>query len=132
MGRYRDAGLGEGAGGVTRTAAPAWAEIHRGEIWLVSLDPASGSNVSTTRPVIVLSEDAVNRVRRTVVVVPVARAAGAYPPIIVAAGSVGEGCFAVCDQVRTVDQARLVWRQGSVEAAELRGIEAGMCAVLGL
>ncbi len=131
MGGYGDASPGQGAGGVTK-AAQGWAEIHRGEIWLLSLDPAFGSDVSTTRPVIVLSEDAVNRVRRTVVVVPVARASGAHPPIVVAAGSVGEGCFAVCDQVRTVDQARLVWRQGQVAAAELRGIEAGMCAVLGL
>jgi mRNA-degrading endonuclease toxin of MazEF toxin-antitoxin module len=74
----------------------------------------------------------VNRARRTVVVVPVARAAMAHPPIVVAAGSAGEGCFAVCDQIRTVDQARLVWRQGQIEAADLRRIEAGMCAVLGL
>jgi mRNA-degrading endonuclease toxin of MazEF toxin-antitoxin module len=117
---------------MSKPAASAWTEIHRGEIWLVSLEPASGSDVSITRPVIVLSEDAVNRVRRTVVVVPVARAASAHPPIIVPAGSVGEGCFAVCDQVRTVDQARLVWRQGHIAAAEMRRIEAGMCAVLGL
>jgi mRNA-degrading endonuclease toxin of MazEF toxin-antitoxin module len=38
----------------------------------------------------------------------------------------------VCDQVRTVDKGRLLWRQGKVEAAEMRGIEAGLCAVLGL
>jgi mRNA-degrading endonuclease toxin of MazEF toxin-antitoxin module len=115
-----------------KPAVPHSADIRRGEIWLVSLDPAAGSTVRMTRPVIVVSEDSVNRVRGTVVVVPVARAAAAYPPMVVAAGSVGQGCFAVCDQVRTVDQAQLVWRQGQMKATEMRGIEAGMCAVLGL
>jgi mRNA interferase MazF len=54
--------------------------IMRGDIWWVSLDPAQGSEIKKTRPCIVLSHSTVNRLRRTVVVVPLSSAAKPHPP----------------------------------------------------
>ena len=43
----------------------------RGEVWWVEFDPAVGSEIRKTRPVIILSNDAANRNLARVVVVPV-------------------------------------------------------------
>jgi mRNA-degrading endonuclease toxin of MazEF toxin-antitoxin module len=53
------------------TAAAAEATlVRRGGIWWVNSDPAQGSEIRITRPAIVVTANALNRVRRTVVVVP--------------------------------------------------------------
>jgi mRNA-degrading endonuclease toxin of MazEF toxin-antitoxin module len=44
--------------------------VRRGEIWWVNFDPTQGSEIRKTRPAIVVTANAVNRARRTVVVVP--------------------------------------------------------------
>ena len=62
--------------------------MERGDIYLVSLDPTSGHEQQGTRPVLVVSPTAFNRLTRTPVVLPItsggnfARTAGfaaAYP-----------------------------------------------------
>lgn len=37
-------------------------EPRRGEIWTVELDPTRGSEIQKTRPVVVISSDAMNRI----------------------------------------------------------------------
>lgn len=45
--------------------------MERGEIWLVSLDPTAGHEQQGTRPVLIVTPAAFNRVTRLPVVVPV-------------------------------------------------------------
>lgn len=45
--------------------------MERGEIWLVSLDPTTGHEQQGTRPVLIVTPAAFNRVTRLPVVVPV-------------------------------------------------------------
>ncbi len=49
------------------------APVRRGDIWWVALDPAQGSEIRKTRPAVVITADALNRARRTVVIVPLLR-----------------------------------------------------------
>jgi mRNA interferase MazF len=106
--------------------------VRRGEVWWVDLDPTRGSEIRKTRPAVILSVDALNRVRRTVVVVPLSSSPEPRPPLVVAVTSVGAGSVAVCDQVRAVDKGRLARRQGRLSDADLREVEEGVRAVLGL
>ncbi|HDP7501913.1 TPA: type II toxin-antitoxin system toxin endoribonuclease PemK, partial [Escherichia coli] len=46
-------------------------DMERGEIWLVSLDPTAGHEQQGTRPVLIVTPAAFNRVTRLPVVVPV-------------------------------------------------------------
>jgi mRNA interferase MazF len=46
--------------------------MKRGDIWWVALDPGQGSEIKKTRPCVVLTKDTLNRLRKTVVVVPLA------------------------------------------------------------
>ena len=50
----------------------------RGEIWWVRLDPTLGSEIRKTRPALVLTADVLNRMRQTVVVVPLSTAAASH------------------------------------------------------
>ena len=98
----------------------------------MDLDPTRGSEIRKTRPAVVLTADALNRVRRTVVVVPLSTGPAPRPPIVVATASAGAGSVAGCDQVRAVDKGRLTRRAGQLTAADLRAVENGVRVVLGL
>ena len=108
--------------------------MKRGEIWWVDLDPTRGGEIQKTRPAAILTVDALNRARRTVVVVPLSTSATPRPPIVVSVPSAGEnaGSVAVCDQVRAVDKTRLVRRTGALSEADLLVISSGVRQVLGL
>ena len=77
-----------------------------------------------------LTADGLNRVRRTVVVVPLSRGPEPRPPIVVAVLSAGEESVAVCDQIRAVDRTRLTREDGAVSREDLRAVENGVRAVL--
>jgi mRNA interferase MazF len=106
--------------------------VRRGEVWWVNLDPTRGSEIRKTRPAVVLTADALNRARRTVVVVPLSTGPTPRPPIVVATPSAGADSVAICDQVRAVDKGRLTRSSGRLAAADLQAIEVGVRAVLEL
>ena len=105
---------------------------RRGEIWWVNLDPAQGSEIRKTRPAIVVTANALNRARRTVVVVPLSTGPQPRPPIIVSTPSAGPNSVVVCDQVRAVDKRRLTRSEGQLSAVDLRSIEDSLRRVLEL
>ena len=45
-------------------------KVSRFDIWLVSLDPTTGSEIRKTRPCLVVSPDEMNQWLRTVIVAP--------------------------------------------------------------
>src|SRR5947208_1919980 len=115
---------------VASRTASAHTEIRRGDIWWVDFEPAQGAEIHKTRPAVVITADALNRARRTVVVVPLSTGPEPRPPIVIATPSAGARTVAVCDQLRAVDKARLNRASGRVSAADLRHIEDGIRRVL--
>jgi mRNA interferase MazF len=111
-------------------SARAAQSIRRGEVWWINLDPTQGSEMQKTRPAVVVTADGLNRARRTVVVVPLSTGPAANPPVLVAIGSQGAASVAVCDQIRAVDKSRLVRREGTLTAMEVRAVAAALRAVL--
>ena len=106
--------------------------MKRGEVWWVDLDPTRGSELRKRRPALILSVDALNRARRTVVVVPLSSSPEPRPPLVVPVPSAGPESVAISDQLRAVDKRRLDRVFGRVENAELRAVEDGVRVVLGL
>ena len=84
-----------------RAASPGTA-IRRGDIWWVDFEPTQGAEIRKTRPAVVITADALNRARRTVVVVPLSTGPEPHPPVVVATPSAGARSVAVCDQLRAV------------------------------
>lgn len=93
--------------------------ITRGDIWWVSLDPTQGSEIKKTRPCVVLSHNTINRLRRTVVVVPLSTAAKSHPPITVPVNCQGGDAVAVVDQIRAVAKHRFKNKIESLSLEEL-------------
>lgn len=81
--------------------------MERGDIYLVSLDPTSGHEQQGTRPVIVVSPSAFNRLTKTPIVLPItsggnfARTAG-FVVSLMGAGTKTTGVVR-CDQPRALD-----------------------------
>lgn len=89
--------------------------ISRFEVHLVSLDPTVGREIRKTRPCLVVSPDEMNHHIRTAIVAPMTTKGHAYPSRIPCrfGGKAGQ---VVLDQIRTVDQSRLVKRLGRIDA----------------
>jgi len=102
------------------------AAVQRGEVWWVNLDPTQGAEMRKTRPAVVLTADALNRGRRTVV--PLSTGPAPRPPIVVSTPSAGTGSVAVCDQLRAVDRGRLIRQGGRLTSTDLRPVRAAIAA----
>jgi mRNA interferase MazF len=112
--------------------APGGMVVRRGDVWWVDFDLDSSDEMRPMRPAVVITADALNRARRTVIVVPLASGPQPRPPIVVATPSAGDNRVAVCDQARAVDKARLTRTAGQLSAADLKAVEDGLRRVLEL
>jgi mRNA interferase MazF len=86
---------------------------RRFEIYLVSLDPAVGSEIRKRRPCVVISPDEMNRNLHTVIIAPMTTKGRPYPSRV-ACTFAGRQGHVILDQLRTVDRVRLVKRAGKV------------------
>jgi len=104
--------------------------MKRGDIWWVALDPGQGSEIKKTRPCVLLTNDTLNRLRKTVVVVPLSTAAKAHPPITVPVTCQGRAAVAVIDQVRAVAKHRLQSKVESLSSKDLETITMALSTIL--
>ena len=98
--------------------------INRFEVYLVNLDPTVGSEIQKTRPCLVVSPDEINHNIRTVIVAPLTTRGQPYPPRVPCRFK-GKKGQVVLDQIRTVDQSRLVKKLGKIDvktAAAVLGV----------
>jgi mRNA interferase MazF len=96
----------------------------------VSLDPAQGSEIKKTRPCVVLTHDTLNKLRRTVVVIPLSAAAKPHPPITVPVTCQGQSAVAVIDQIRAVAKHRLKAKLETMASGDLTAISTALSTIL--
>lgn len=90
----------------------------RGEIWLVNLEPAVGSEIRKTRPCVVVSPAEMHDYLRTLIVAPMSTKSRSAPfRIGVAHG--GKKGLILLDQMRAVDKVRLVKKLGALSPRTL-------------
>jgi mRNA interferase MazF len=104
--------------------------MKRGDIWWLALDPGQGSEIKKTRPCVVLTNDTLNRLRKTVVVLPLSTAAKAHPPITVPVTCQGSAAVAAIDQVRAVAKHRLQSKVESLSSKDLETITMALSTIL--
>ena len=93
-------------------------DVRRGDVFLVSLDPARGGEIQKTRPCVVVSPDELNAYLRTFIVAPLTTGGHAYP-FRIPCRFEGRAGYIVIDQIRTVDRERLVRRLGKLSPSTL-------------
>jgi mRNA interferase MazF len=92
--------------------------VRRGDVFLVSLNPAKEGEIQKTRPCVVVSPDELNAHLRTFIVAPLTTGGHPYP-FRVPCRFEGRSGDVVIDQIRTVDRERLVRRLGKLTSATL-------------
>lgn len=102
--------------------------INRGEIFLASLDPVIGHEISKTRPVIIVSNDISNKHSGTVTVIPLTskHLTKIYPfevYISSVAGQLEKNSKGKADQIRTIDKARLIKQIGKLTIDQMKNID---------
>ncbi len=111
---------------------------NRGDIFNACLSPVEGSEQAGTRPVVVVSRDAINRNSSVVVVCPITDAANKkklYPSharVAKGNGGLTMDSVVVCEQIRSISVTRLKHRMGTVDRATMTGIEAAIKITLDL
>ena len=97
--------------------ATASISIRRFDIYWVDLDPTKGSEIQKIRPCIVVSPEEMNRVLRTIMVIPLTSTIIDWPfRTTITSGA--KKSSAACDQLRTISKERLRHKIGSLTQSE--------------
>ena len=96
-------------------------EVHRGDVYLVNLNPTPtrGQEIRKLRPCLVVSPDELNDNIQTIIVAPLTKGSHAYP-FRIPCRFQGQSGHIVLDQIRTVDRERLVRHLGTVSPQVLQ------------
>jgi len=95
--------------------------LRRGDVCLIRLDPARGSEIRKTRPCLVVSPDELNQHLRTFIVAAMTTGGQAYPWRVACRFQNRSGFVAV-DQLRTVDTERVAKRLGRISSNTLLSV----------
>jgi mRNA interferase MazF len=110
---------------------------RRGEVYLVSLDPAVGAEIRKTRPAVVVQNDPTNRRSPITIVAAVTSQfeEPLYPTeVLVRApeGGLTTDSVGLLNQIRSVDKGRLVRRLGRLRSETMKEVDRALLLSLGL
>jgi mRNA interferase MazF len=105
--------------------------IKRGGIYIASLDPVLGREISKTRPVVIVSNDKNNEFSGTVTILPLTsqNIERTYPFEVLlpkGMGNLPKDSKAKADQIRSIDKTRIVKYVGDLARAEMKRIDAAI------
>ncbi|MBI4789055.1 MAG: type II toxin-antitoxin system PemK/MazF family toxin [Chloroflexi bacterium] len=109
--------------------------MQKGDVYLADLNPVVGSEQAGTRPVVIIQNSALNRVTRTVVIVPFTsnlRRAELPTGTLIPKGEGGlsQDSVALCHQIRVLDKSRLTARLGKLSNEWMTKIDETLAFVL--
>jgi len=89
------------------------------EIWVANLDPRFGTEAGKTRPVLIVQTDLLNKVHPSTLVCPITTNVNAGSKILrvniqKGPAQVNEDCDVMIDQLRAIDNKRLVRKIGEI------------------
>lgn len=99
--------------------------VTRGDVYLVDFSPTRGGEIHKTRPCVVVSPDELNAYLRTFIVAPLTTGGHPYPFRIPCRFKGRQGHI-VLDQLRTIDQERMIRYLGRVTATTLGRVLAAL------
>ena len=111
-------------------------EILRGEIYMADLSPVYGSEQGGVRPVLVIQNNVGNKYSPTVIIVAITSKLhkAKIPTHVEIKSTCGLplNSIALCEQLRTIDKARLKEKVGVLSFSEMRLIDKAVMVSLAL
>jgi mRNA interferase MazF len=95
--------------------------VKQYDIYWISLDPTKGSEINKTRPGVVISPDESNKFLNTVIIAPLTSTFKNFPMRLEVSLSGKKGQIAL-DQIRSIDQIRLLNRAGNLKSKEIKNL----------
>ena len=112
--------------------------MKRGDVYDARLSPTEGPEQAGTRPVIIVSRDAINVNSPIIVIVPITKATNvtrSYPNNVVfkqGNGGLTVDSVALGGQVRAIAKSRLLRQRSSLSAATVQAIDRALRITLDL
>lgn len=112
--------------------------MKRGEVYDARLDPTEGSGQAGSRPVIIVSRDALNDALPVVIAVPCTTLRPRrriYPTealIPASDGGLDQDSVALCEQVRVLTKTRLLRMRGTLSAQARQQVDQALLVALDL
>jgi mRNA interferase MazF len=112
-------------------------KIKQYEIWLADLNPRFGTEAGKTRPVVIVQTDLLNEFHPSTIVCPVTTNVKADATILrihLSKGSakLRENCDIMIDQVRAIDNRRLLKKIGDLPEEKISMMKENMSIMLDL
>jgi mRNA interferase MazF len=110
--------------------------MRRGDVYDARLDPVQGSEQAGTRPVVIVSRDAINASSSVILGVPCTTlrpGRRVYPSQVVIRapeGGLDRDSLALCEQLRVLDKGRLGRQRGTVSPLSMRRVERALLVAL--
>ncbi len=112
--------------------------MHRGEVWLINLDPTIGAEIRKTRPGIIVNDDAIGTLPLKIIV-PLTDWKSRYkiaPWMIKIGGNERNGLLkdsaADAFQIRSISENRFIRKIGAVSDNQLSEISKALAVVLAI
>ncbi len=107
------------------------------EIWLANLDPGFGDEAGKTRPVLIVQTDLLNKVHPSTLICPITTNIKPDSQILRAhivkdAAKVNEDCDIMIDQIRAIDNKRLMKKIGEVPGKICEKVKQNLRIILDL
>lgn len=110
-------------------------EIKQYDIWLANLNPSKGTEAGKTRPVVIVQTDLLNTIHLSTLICPVTTNVQPeleYLRIHLARGQLDQLSDVLIDQIRAIDNARLISKLGRLTQAQQLKLKANLRIVLDL
>ncbi len=109
--------------------------MKKGDVYFADLNPVVGSEQAGKRPVVIVQNSILNRVSRTVVVIPFTtnlKRAELPSGLLIqkGAGGLEQDSVALCNQIRVLDKSRLTNRLGKLSEEWMEKLEDTLAFVL--
>lgn len=111
---------------ISKTKNKKHVVLKKGDVCIVALSPTVGTEINKTRPAVIISNNHMNKLARTVMVMPITTGAYSYYHwinILPPEGGLLASSQIVTDQIRTIDKQRIQKRIGKITAKTLLLIE---------
>lgn len=100
-------------------------DLKQYQIVLVNLDPTAGSEITKTRPCVIISPNEMNKYLKTIIVTPMTTKSRKYPTRIEVKHDRKIG-WNVIDQIRTIDKQRIIKVLGRLSKPEIKEVKSIM------